>query len=337
MPSRPAFLFAFAAAACTLCTGCEWVLLGLAVTDESSCDADCCDCAPTPQPTPDPVDPPTVDLLIADWPPIGPEGVVTVEASSDDGLSSATFTFRNTVDVPMSGASEDSAEASGAELGEGLGSLSVRVTTFQGATTRRQVDGLLVDLGKPTIYVDDTTLKADGGELAYWMADAWIVAGSELLIDGVSVTHTELDPGYPSTLGSEWDFSLVTVPSSVLPLGQHDAEIRVWDAAGNEDTIAIPLVVDGEPPVATILSPDEGAIVSGPFQIEASAIDDLAATTEVEFWAGGALVATGVGPAASVTLDAAELPLGPLEIGVAAVDRAGNRSATVTRALIVAP
>lgn len=335
MNKHTALLALFAGCVATFSTGCEWVLLGVAVSDDDTECLDCsCDntCVPT---TPDPADPPTVDILIADWPPIGPDGIVTVEASSDDGLSGAFFSFRNAINQPMSGL-KDSATANGSDLGEGLGSLSVTVTSSQLAQTRRQVDGLLVDLTPPTVYVDKTTLPAEGGVFEYWMADAWVVSGSELDVDG-TVRTTQLDAGYPDTLGTDWDFSLVAIPTSELPPGSFNATIRVWDAAGNEATFDVPLTIDGVPPVAEILSPAEGETVSGVFQVSAAASDDLAATTEVEFWAGGALVATGTGPSAFVTLDASEFPLGPLEITVYAVDRAGNRSAAASHQIVIGP
>ncbi len=321
-------------------TGCEWVILATALSDDDPCDGDpCCDdpCCGDPCCFDDCVeqtDPPQVSFVIPDWPPVGPEGTVEVQASSDAGLSNAAFTFRNTFSKPMSGTTSGSVFATGIELGEGQGTLTVQVTASDGAFTRAAVDDLLVDLGAPTAYLDDTVLPATGSELRFWISDDWVVSGYELDAGGMLFSET-LEPGYPSTLGVEWDFSLVSIPVEELPIGSTVASLLVFDAAGNSATLDLPFVIDAVPPSIEIGEPLADATVSGSFQVSASASDDNPFTVAINLYVGGVLVGTGVAPTATVTLDASEFPLGPIELAALAVDSAGNESPIASRNIVI--
>jgi hypothetical protein len=321
-------------------TGCEWVILATAMADDDPCDGDpCCEdpccgdpcCGDCWEEEPDP---PSVSFVIADWPPIGPEGTVEVRASSDAGLSTAAFTFRNSFSKPMSGSTSGSVFATGTELGEGQGTLVVQVTASDGAFTRTAVDDLLVDLGPPTAYLDDTVLPATGSELRFWISDDWVVSGYELDAGGMLFSET-LEPGYPSTLGVEWDFSLVSIPVEQLPIGSTIASLLVFDAAGNSTTLDLPFVIDAVAPSIDISEPLADAAVSGSFQVSASAFDDNPFTVAINIYLGGVLVGTGVAPTATVSLDASEFPLGPIELTALAVDSAGNESPIASRNIVI--
>lgn len=315
-----------AMAASTLTTGCELLFL-LAIDDEE----------PPPEEWvdewEDPVAP-TVDITIADWPPIGPTGTVEVSASSPAGLSNATFWFRNRADVLLSGGTSERFSIDGTSLGDGRGQLVVEVSGFDGARTSRFVDDLLVDLGAPVAYLDAAVLPAKDAKLRFWIGDAWVVSGYRLLIGGKQFEH-QLPPGYPATFGTEWDFSLVSIPVEEIPPGVHLAELEVYDAAGNLTQASVPITIDDVPPVALIESPLEGAEVSGLFNVRLFGADSLPGLVSLELHAGGAQVATATGPQATVTLDANELPQGSLRLDALAVDQAGNRSELATRTVIV--
>ena len=218
-------------------SGCEIVLVIAATSeddDDDTCfDACSCwgDCGPS-EPSLPPA-PPSVSISVPDWPPLGPEGQIRVDAIANGGaLSTATWYFRNQFTTTFDGQSAGATWATGAQLGEGLGTLTIDVETTQDTGTRREVQDLLVDLSEPTAYVDDTILPAVGAELTFWIADAWVVSGYELTIAGKTFTDT-LEPGYPSTLGEDWDYSLVSIPVSEIPVGVHLGALRVFDAAGN--------------------------------------------------------------------------------------------------------
>lgn len=321
----------FAAATALASSGCEVVLIIAATADDDDgtdycydaceCYGECGDDGTNP-----PAQPPTVNINIADWPPIGPSGEVEVQAQTTSGsLSTATFYFRNQFVTGFGGTSSGSVTVTGSDLGEGLGTLAVEVRTSQGAGARKEVSNLLVDLSEPTAYADDTILPASGADLHFWIADAWVVSGYELDIAGKVFSDT-LEPGYPSTLGVEWDYSLVSIPVSEIPAGVHQGILRVFDAAGNEAVLDLPVTIDGIPPTASVESPAEGAVLSGPFAIEVTGQDDLPGGVSLELRVGGALIATALGPTASVVVDAAEFAEGQTDISVIAVDEAGNKS-----------
>lgn len=323
--TRGLLLLVGAMAASTLTTGCELLFL-LAIDDEE----------PPPEWVDEWEDPvaPTVDITIADWPPIGPSGTVEVSASSPAGLSSATFWFRNRADVPLNGGNEQRFTVDGASLGEGRGQLVVEVTGFDGARTTRYVDDLLVDLGAPVAYLDAAVLPASDAKLRFWIGDAWVVSGYRLLIGGKSFEH-QLPEGYPPTFGTAWDFSLVSIPVEEIPPGVHLAELEVYDAAGNTSFASVPITIDDVPPVALIESPSEGAEVSGLFEVRLFGADSLPGLVSLELYAGGAQVATATGPQATLTLDANELPAGALRLDAVAIDQAGNRSEAAARTVVV--
>jgi len=325
-----------AASTASASSGCEIALIVAATTDDDDECLDACECwgecDPIQEPTPSP---PTVTISIPDWPPLGPDGEVTVEAATTNTtLSRATFWFLEQHEESFSGGTTGTVRASGADLGEGLGTLTVEVRTAGGAWTKKEVTDLLVDLSAPTAYVDDTVLPAAGADLVFWIADAWVVSGYELTVAGKTFTET-LEPGYPSTLGTDWDYSLVTIPVTEFPTGVFVGELRVFDAAGNEATIELPLTIDGIPPTAGIQSPAQGADVTGAFPIQVTGIDDLPGNVSLELTIGGALVATANGPTAGVVVDANEFPAGPIDITVIAVDEAGNKSAPSTHTVNV--
>lgn len=315
-------------------SGCELALIIIATSDDDGECLECCgdECWSDDGWTEPPAaTPPTVALQIADWPPIGPTGEVEVVASSPSGLDRATFTFRYAVTRTFAdGTGTQTVRATGAELGEGLGTLQVRVTGRDGAWTERGVANLLVDLSPPTSYFDDSILPASGAELRFWIADAWVVSSYTLEVAGKTFEE-QLEPGYPSTFGIDWDYSLVSVPVEEIPVGVHAGVLMVRDAAGNSEVFDFPITIDGIAPTAGITSPADGATLSGTFDVTFTGLDDLPGAVGLELYAGGTLVATGLGPQTSVTLDASELPEGPLEIGARATDEAGNQSTVAVR------
>lgn len=335
-------------------SGCEWVALGLALDDDDECmdccgddgcweddwdDEECADGCCEGDPCLDcgfgcESEPPLVTVSIPEWPPVGPDGAVTVNASSETSTSlTAAFTFRNTVNKSFVGVQPgvtSSVDARGYELGEGLGTLTVTVTDGLGAWTEQKVDGLLVDLTPPSAYFDKTILPPNG-ELAFWIGDAWVVSGYSLFVGDFPGFEEILPAGYPSTFGTEWDYHYVSVPVDQFPLGTSYVTVYVYDAAGNETALSIPVTIDGLPPDVAISEPVEDAVLDGLFTLRATAVDDVPSPVSLEIYVGDALVATGVGPATSITMSSEDFPNGPATISIIGVDEAGNRSAPATR------
>ena len=101
------------------------------------------------------------------------------------------------------------------------------------------------------------------------------------------------------------------------------------DAAGNRTAETFDLTIDGTPPEAAFTAPAPGSALSGRFDVEVDASDDLG-EADVTLYADGALVALAPGPHAVVTLDTADFPSGALELKAIALARAGNESEPAT-------
>ena len=291
-----------------------------------------------PTPPPDPVKAPSVESIdIPDWPPLGPDGEISIDVSDDVGLSSADVLFRNPIHKDLSGTGA-TFKVTGPELGEGLGTLQVRVDDIEGAHASRNVTDLLVDLSPPTMDIGKRVLRAngegEGAELEVWVADAWVLGEVELTFQGTTLTY-DFQEGYPSTLGQAWHYSLVQFPTKDLPEGGAAAQRRVAAPAGNTPTPPFDVVLDGKAPSLSVLSPADGATVSGAFDVELSAWDEGGGAAWIDLRIAGTSMATAVGPTATVTLDAAELAAGEVELEAVAFDEAGNASDPVTLTLLV--
>src|SRR5690606_12059046 len=134
----------------------------------------------------------------------------------------------------------------------------------------------------------------------FWMGDAWVVSSATLEFAGARF-EKELPAGYPDTLGVEWDYSLVRVPVLDLPATTGLARLTIRDAAGNETVEEFTLSIDGTAPVAAFDAPAAGEIVSGFFDVVVAAYDAEPGPVIIELSAGGAPIATGIGPIATIT------------------------------------
>lgn len=289
--------------------------------------------APPADPGPAPADDaaPTLDIEIADWPPIGRDTGVSVTASSQSGLARVELDFLYHATVLTTGTAA-TVFVTGQELGEGYGRLAVGAFDVRGAFTEGWVDNLLVDLSPPEVTLGQVLLPAAPGmpesQLELFVADAWVLGRVELQVGSVVLVH-DFEDGYPPSIGTEWDTSLVLFPASALPLGANTAEIRAYDAAGNVATQPFELILDADPPVATIQSPAAGASLSGAFTIQLVATDPGDGPVWVDLSLGGTPLGSVPGPYVDLSVDTAELTPGPSTLVAVPVDAAGNRGAEI--------
>ena len=122
--------------------------------------------------------------------------------------------------------------------------------------------------------------------------------------------------------------------ADALPEGFAEATVRVVDAAGNETVEALDLLVDRTAPTVGIVAPVAGAQVSGVFEVQVLAEDNLGPTT-VTLRASGSAIAEVSGPDGRLVVDAALFPTGPLTIEAVARDGAGNLSEAAMVSVVV--
>jgi hypothetical protein len=287
---------------------------------------------PPPRATPAaPADaPPHVESIdIPDWPPLGERGRVGVQASDDRGLSRIEFTFARRTSVQVSG-SFATASTFGQNLGEGYGELVVRAVDFNNGFAERKVEDLLIDMTPPIVEIGRTVVPARGSDakLDLWVADAWVLGKVTLEFAGVELVH-EFEPGYPDTLGKEWDQSVVSFDVAKLPPGRATAWLTVSDAAGNVFERDFSLHVDAVAPDVSLVRPLAGTRVSGRFEVEITTGGSVNEPVFVELFAGGARAGEVMAaPTAVVALDASEFAPGPLALEAVAHDEAGNAART---------
>jgi hypothetical protein len=292
--------------------------------------------APSPTPTPQPQTlPPVVQSLsIATWPPVGPETEIVAQLSDDHGLVSVDFDFALHVTQSVIGKNA-SASVTGAELGEGLGTLAVTVHDVDLLWDEWESLFVLVDLTPPKGELLDPFVKLAPGEVVrVWVADAWVLGGAELTFGGVTQTW-EFEPGYPGTLGNEWDTSLVAFPADAFPEGSGKAELRVWDAVGNEVVEEVDLALDGTPPVASILSPTADSVLSGWVDVTVGGSDPGDGPVEIDVSVGGSPLGTLDGPVGTVGFDTSELAKGTVLVEAVARDAAGNESPVASVSVVI--
>ena len=273
--------------------------------------------------------PPELRVTLPDWPPLGPASTFELDATDDVGLDRAEFSFLNDFTIPLSG-TQQIVDVASTSLGEGFGTMVVAVWDRNGSFREQTVTDLLVDLSPPLLEVPGTLFAAANVEpiLELWVADTWVLGTVEIEVDGNTMTHS-FEEGYPATLGTEWDASLVKFSLANAPAGDTAAVLIATDAAGNSLRQDLILSIDAEAPTIEVIAPRQGGPmveVSGSFEVVIEARDDRSSATQIELRFGETPVASALGPRATLVLDAGEFPLGALELEAVAMDAAGNQS-----------
>ena len=125
---------------------------------------------------------------------------------------------------------------------------------------------------------------------------------------------------------------VATATLAALSDGAHQLSATIRDAAGNQSTTAIGFFTDTAGPIVQVTSPAANAYLKGPSVVVNGSVTDLAVAS-VTVNGQPAPVSNGT---FSATLAAAD---GPFTVAVAAIDVAGNQSATSTTVTVdsVAP
>jgi hypothetical protein len=264
-------------------------------------------------------------IEVPTYPPLGPDGGVTVTLHDESGLTSLQHEFRAVGNTWLGGTTQ-TVFIPARDLGDGFGDLQLTAYDVTGAWTRKTVENLVVDLDPPQIDVLPPSCVRPGDDLITWVSDGWLLGSVELVIGEVS-QREDFPPVYPSYFGQQWDVSYVRFTAGDLPDGTYPARLTVKDAAGNKATESFELTIDGSPPTLTVLSPAPGATVSGRFDVEVAA-DDGGNPVVVIVRVDGVEIAAATGPTATITLDTGDFAPGLLDLEVEAVDEVGNAVVT---------
>ncbi|HEX8704107.1 MAG TPA: Ig-like domain-containing protein [Myxococcaceae bacterium] len=120
--------------------------------------------------------------------------------------------------------------------------------------------------------------------------------------------------------------------------GTYSLTAKAFDDAGNVGTSApVSVTVDNEltPPVASITSPTQGAVVAGTVSIEAAASDNRAVSS-VEIFLDGSSLKSFSSPPYVLSWDSHSVPNGTHTLTVKARDTSGNEATSAPRTFTVA-
>ncbi len=251
-------------------------------------------------------------------------GNVSIQATASDdvGVSQVTIAINGTVDATLTAAPYSYAwDASTAANGSYL----IRATATDAAGNASHADITVTVMGG----IDDTTppsvnvtAPANGAmvsgtvDVAVDASDDFGVQRVTVLVDGTSIGEATAPPYHVS-------FNT----GSVSP-GAHAISATAVDAAGNTatdaDTTVMVTAGDTTPPTVSIISPTDGAVLSGVVNISVASSDDTHINSVLMFLDGELIGTDYRGPSYEFLWDTAQSPEGPHELAARAFDDAGN-------------
>jgi large repetitive protein len=249
-----------------------------------------------------------------------PSTVTKVDLFVDGGLA-ATLT-----DAPYEIAFDTTT------LPDGLHTFTTVATDGKGSYASASAT-VSVDNMVPTVAI---TTPANGafvsGNTSFTAEAADAGSGLEVL--------TMLANGAPPTVDGSFTFNppvasgaqTSSVATQLLPDGPLLLTAKAKDAAGYERMVSITVIVDNMAPQKALITPIDGAEVSGAMPILAEANDpNLASLT---LFLGGVPYMTSTSGILATTTQTAALLDGPLEVKIVALDLAGNSSTSVANVTV---
>ena len=144
----------------------------------------------------------------------------------------------------------------------------------------------------------------------------------DLLVNGTVVATDTSAP-----FGFSWDSATLANGSATLVVRGTDAAGNVGSSAGVTVSVANPVAADTTPPVAKLINPANGAVVSGTVGISVSASDNAGtAGLKQSLYVDGVLVASGTGGSLSYSWNTRKAASGAHTIKAVVTDAAGNSS-----------
>jgi hypothetical protein len=178
----------------------------------------------------------------------------------------------------------------------------------------------IVDPSSGTNVFGPTTITATA-------SDDTAVTSVDIAVDNTTVA-TDTSAPYTAT----WD-------AAGASAGTHMITATARDAAGKSASATVNVVrssPDTTPPTVSMVSPVDGASVSGTVLVQASASDDVG-VSKVEFSVDGTAKSTDTISPWTFPLDTSTLAAGSHTLGVKAYDAAGNSSSAAVSVTVAAP
>ena len=215
-----------------------------------------------------------------------PSAVLTLETTSPDGVRTWSFTCA----FPLTEGA-NTLDVTASDTGGRQASASASTTLDTAAPE------LTIVSSTPDFYTNVDTISVSGG--VFDDSPVTVVAGSVTAV----------------VTGTSFNASGVSIHD-----GSNLIVIVATDAAGNTQEKTVTVFFDIDPPIVTLSSPIDGAIVLSPITVSGTATD---AAGVVLVNVNGQAVMTDAGGSFTTTLTAVD---GPLEIVVKAQDSAGNEA-----------
>jgi len=124
-----------------------------------------------------------------------------------------------------------------------------------------------------------------------------------------------------SSGGVVWD-------TTALPDGLRTLELTAIDAAGNEATSTLKVVVDNEGPTISIDNPADGSAVSNTVLVEVSASDATTSVQEIRLAADGTTIVSSASTPLSYQFDTTAISSGTHTLTAEATDEVGNTTSS---------
>ena len=263
-------------------------------------------------------------------------GHVTITASATDagGLDHVAFLF-NGVQLPgtvTQSGNNYSVDWDTTTTRDGTGAVTARGYDLAGnigASASREV--IVANIPPPDNVPPTISLTAppagstvDGVvTISADAADNVAVQHVSFFIDGLLLTNADTPPYV-----SSWDSSQATEHPTVL-------SATAVDTSGNQTTVAVQVLVDRTPPTVSLLSPSDGATVSGDVVLSADTQDNVG-LDHVEFLVNGASAGRAMSSPWAVPFDTRGIADGSaLTVAAIAVDRSGHSTSSTQVAVIV--
>ena len=177
---------------------------------------------------------------------------------------------------------------------------------------------VLLDLESPAVAI---TVPQPGAVISGVVT---VTAEASDAMSGITSVTLYMDGQMQTTLShTPFNFTLNT---STFISGLHTITVRAKDRAGNESEASVSVTIDNVPPIAAIITPLSGAVVSGLITVSVQANDPNSGMASVSLYVDGLLQATLTQPPFNFSLNTLLFASGSHTLTARGIDKAGNQA-----------